>query len=74
MTAPLEVTDLVDVNGTLYRRMNNEAANVELARRGQGGSVSGELPPDAIEWEPMAYGDPLWVAIASGTLAPAPPV
>ena len=75
MSAPIEVTDMVTRDGALYRRMNNEAANTELARRGvSGGRVSGELPPDEIVWVTMTMGDAVWLAVAGGTLAPAPPV
>lgn len=48
-----EVRDFVQhPDGSQVLRMQNEAANVELARRGQPElqEPSGEVPPDAIWW------------------------
>lgn len=77
----LEITDLVSVAGDplVYRRLQNEASNVELARRSAEGwthvdaqHVSGDVPPDAVVWEPMLIGDALWQALVDDVVMWAP--
>jgi hypothetical protein len=86
VSEPVELSDWVqDPDGTLTYRRQNEATNVELARRAAagldpadpwtGGTMrpSGDVPPPVVAWVPMTMGDPTWWAIVENPHAVIPP-